>query len=138
MKVHPQVTHMNGIITVALIPQFIGDETDDNDRARIGAYGQPMINLGGSFSDDQTPTPFTFSTGSPEVQAGVITAMPNMPARFMSENPTSQGSLDVITPNPVLAATIYAAAIQARVATAFQALRALTPEKLTSLPDQTV
>ena len=145
MKIHPQVTHLNGVITVTLVPQFIGADTDADDAARISAYGDPQINLGGSFSDG-APTPFTFVTGHPEVWVGLMQQMQYRPARFMTQLPTPQagepapvqGPLDVITNDPVRAATTYATTVQARIAAAMTALRARTPVKLTTLPDLTV
>lgn len=146
MKIHPQVTHLNGVITVTLVPQFVQESTDADDAARISAYGEPRVNLGGSFSDGAIPTPFTFTTGHLEVWAGLMTSMPYRAARFMTQLPTPvageaipvQGPLDVITNDPVKAATVYATAIQARVAAVMTALRTKTPAKLTTLSDLTV
>ena len=146
MKIHPQVTHLNGVITVTLVPQFVQEATDADDAARISAYGDPQVNLGGSFSDGATPTPFTFVTGYLEVWVGLMTGMQYRAARFMTQLPTpqagdpipAQGPLDVITNDPVKAATLYASSIQARILAVMTTLRAKTPAKLTTLPDLTI
>lgn len=145
MKIHPQVTHANGIVTVLITPQFIGDPTDQDDRDRITAYGDPLINMGGSFSDG-APTPFTFATAAPEVWAKLTTEMQGKAVRFMTQLPLAvagqpapvAGPLDIITSDPVKAATTYVTALQARIATAMGALRLKTPAKLATLPDTTV
>lgn len=51
MKIHPVVQHLNGAVTVALQASFVGDNTDTTDKQRIGAYGDPLVNLVGTFSD---------------------------------------------------------------------------------------
>ena len=145
MKIHPQVTHLNGIVSVVLVPQFVQEATDADDSARISAYGEPKINLGGAFSVG-APTPFLFNTGAPEVWASLMTEVPYRAARFMTQLPTpqagdpipAQGPLDVITNDPVKAATLYASSIQARILAVMTTLRAKTPAKLTTLPDLTI
>jgi hypothetical protein len=145
MKIHPQITHLNGIVSVVFTAQFVGDPTDASDRDHITAYGDPLVNLGGSFSDGATPTPFTFSTGSPEVWTHLTTEMQGKVVRFMSQIPPAQngqsalaGPLDVVTSDPVTAATLYVTAIQARIATVMGQLRLKSPAKLSSLPDSIV
>ena len=140
MKIHPQITHLNSVVTVTLVPQFIGDLTDDEDRLRISSYGDPLINLGGTFSDGATPAPFVIQTTAPEIWVGLISGLQNKPVRFMSQITSGQlqGALDVVTSDPVRAAQIYVPAIQARIAAVMSALRLKSPTKLTTLSDSTV
>lgn len=145
MKIHPEVTHLNGIVSVSLKAQFLGDATDADDRARMSAYGAPLINLGGQFSGVGDPAP-VYVTGAPEVWVKLDTELSGKVTRFMTRLPDAvagqptpvQGPLDVITPDPVAAATAYVTAIQARIASAMGVLRLKTPVKLSSLPDTTV
>ena len=140
MNIHPSVTHLNGIVTVALAAQFTGALTDADDRARISSYGDPLVNLGGSFSDGD-PTPFTLVTGSTEVWVPLTTRMQDRAIRFMTQLPAGEGvvgPLDVITSDPVKAAGVYVPAIQARIAGIMASLRAKTPAKLATLSDSTV
>lgn len=137
MVIHPQVSHLNGIILVTLVAKFTGESTDETDRQRISSYGDPLINLGGTFVDGE----FTFSTGAPEVWANLTTDMHKHPVRFMTQLPegeTSLGALDVLTANPVHAAETYVPTIGTRIALAMTQLRAKTPAKLVSLSDTTV
>ena len=55
MRVHPAVQHLNGAVTVTLQASFIGDVTDATDKQRIGAYGDPLVNLGGQFVGPSIP-----------------------------------------------------------------------------------
>jgi hypothetical protein len=145
MKIHPTVTHLNGIVSVSLSAVFDGAQTDADDQSRIQAYGDPKINLGGNFVDAADPT-FTFSTPGSEVYAALTTEMQGMVARFMKvqppaaagQQPVVPGPLDVISMNPVRAATVWTTAIQSRIATAVGQLRQVQPPKLTSLPDQII
>jgi hypothetical protein len=145
MKVHPTITELNGITTVTMSGQFIGDSTDVSDRALITAYGDPKVNLAGLFTDP-TQEQFQFQFPASEVYAGVTTTMASMPVRFMVAFPVTitygqctpeQGPLDCITPDPAHAATVWSEVIQTRVQQAMAALRAQVPV-LTSLPDLTV
>lgn len=145
MKIHPEIVHLNGVVSVVLKPQFLGDPTDADDRARIAAYGDPKVNMGGQFAGTGDPAPI-YTTGAPEVWVALTTEMPSKVVRFMTRLPDAvlgqpapaQGPLDVITTDPVAAATVYVAAIQARIASAVGALRLKSPAKLVSLPDTTV
>lgn len=165
MKVHPQVVHNSGIVTVTMQATFIGDPTDAGDQQRITAYGDPKINLGGLFTDPSDST-FAFTFPASELYVGVTTQLQNFPARFFTSLPLipqtgsnwnpfaptatgnpfatrshpglQQGDLDSVVTDPVRAATIWAAAIDTRVQAAMVTLRAKTPAQLTSLPDTTV
>lgn len=145
MKIHPEITHLQGIVSVSLKAQFVGDVADDDDRRRIAAYGDPLVNLGGQFTGLGDPAPI-YATGAPEVWVGLTQEMPKRTVRFMSKLPDpapglptpTQGPLDVITSDPVGGATVYVAAIQARIASAMTTLRGKTPVQLTFLPDTTV
>ncbi len=145
MKFHPVVVSLNGVVTVQLQAQFIGDSTDATDKTYIQGYGDPQVNLAGNFSDGATPTPFTFATASQSQYVGLTTAMQGQTARFMTQLPPAQpgqplpvaGPLDVITANPAKAAQVWTEAIQARCAAAMVALRAL-PAPLSTLSDTTI
>ena len=153
MKIHPQPAQLNGIISLVLTAQFVGDSTDANDQALIQAYGDPVVDLGGSFTNGQAVGPFTFNTTAPSVPVGLTTQMQSKEIRFMTQLPQVQPGphglrgglgapsearpLDIITPNPSLAATVYTASVQARIASVMAALRAKTAP-LVTLPDATV
>jgi hypothetical protein len=51
MKVHTIVSQANGIISVTLQAMFIGDSTDATDKALMAAFGDPEVNIAGSFTD---------------------------------------------------------------------------------------
>lgn len=145
MNLHPTITELSGIISVQVTAQFTGASTDANDRQRILAYGDPKINVAGLFTDPNN-TAFSFSFPVSELYAGITTALPGYIARFMIAEPItvtfgqpapSLGPLDCVTPNPQEAATVWAAAIQARALAAMTTLRAQTAV-LTSLPDVTI
>lgn len=146
MRIHPELQHQDGVVSVSLKVQFVGDLTDADDRARIFAHGDPLINLGGQFSAQAGDPPPVYKTGASELWVGLTRQMPGKVIRFMRALPEptlgqsapGQGPLDVIAQDPVAAATIYVAAIQARIASALATLRAKTPVQLTSLPDTTV
>ena len=146
MQLVPQVTHLDGIVTVAIACDFIGSPLDSDDQARIQAYGDPLLNLGGNFTDPGDPN-FFFQTASLEHYVKLTTEMRGFPARFMVNPPKARpgerstfvaGPLDVITSDPVRAATLWAMAIQERCNTVILSLRQKTPVRLTSLPPRTV
>ena len=140
MRIHPLVNHINGIITLQFSIQMVGDLTDADDRARMSAYGEPLINLGGVFSNGALPSPIKLSTGSPEVWASLVSELPTRKVRIFSVTPQGAGvgPLDILTADPVAAAAIYVTAIQARIAAAMTTLRQQTPTQLTTLPDTVV
>ena len=41
MKVTPTVTQANGIIQIKIQATFVGDPTDQSDKANIAAFGDP-------------------------------------------------------------------------------------------------
>lgn len=146
MQLVPQVTHLDGIVTVAVACNFAGNPLDSDDRARIQAYGDPLVNLAGTFTDPLDPN-FFFQTAATEHYVKLTTEMSGFPGRFMVQPPKARpgerssfisGPLDVITSDPVRAATIWAAAVQERCNTVIVNLRQKTPVKLTSLPTRTV
>ena len=162
MKIHPVVMQQNGVVSVSIQAQFIGETTDASDKQRIQAYGDPQVNLGGLFTDPSNTT-FSFTFPASELYVGITTQMQGFTARFMEAlpqarttippvngsffpgewegspgQPPSQGPLDCITTSPIEAATVWAAAIQTRVLAAMTTLRAQTPAALTSLPDQDI
>lgn len=146
MQLVPQVTHLEGIVTVAMDLRFVGNALDSDDQARIQAYGDPLVNLAGTFTDPTDPN-FFFTTAAGEHWVKLTQEMRGFPGRFMvivpkprpGERATfSTGPLDVITSDPVRAAGIWATIIQDRCNTVISALRLKTPVKLTSLPTRTV
>lgn len=133
---------------VTLQTSFVGGVNgvnDDSDKARIAAYGDPRVNMGGTFTDP-TDNTFTFQMGSQENLHGITTEMMNFPARFMVQLPITPagsassvlGPLDCITSNPVKAATAWNAVMANRIGQAITTLRAKTPPQLSILPDSTV
>jgi hypothetical protein len=146
MQLVPIVTHLDGIVTVAMDLRFVGNTLDSDDQARVQAYGDPLVNLAGTFTDPADPT-FFFSTAANELWVKMTQEMRGFPGRFMVVMPNPRpgeratfapGPLDVITIDPVRAAGLWATAIQDRCNTAISALRLKTPVKLTSLPTRTV
>jgi hypothetical protein len=144
MKIHPSINHISGVVTVTLQAQFIGDTTDAADSVKIKAYGDPKVNLGGDFTDGADPT-FTFSLGSSAVFVGITQEMHNNAVQFMVALPKAepgkpipaQGPLQVVTPDPVRAASVWKDGVIARIQASMITLRAY-PSPLTTLPDVTV
>jgi hypothetical protein len=131
MKVHTIVSQANGIISVTLQAMFIGDSTDATDKALMAAFGDPEVNIAGSFTDPNN-TSFTFQMPTTEKFVGVTTQLSAQTARFMlalpaSSNPNQpspiQGPLDVITANPSAAAQAWQTVIVGRIRQAMQTLR---------------
>lgn len=85
MNIHPVVTQANGIISMSIEAQFIGDSTDASDKALIQAYGDPKINLAGTFTDSAASLVFAFP--ATELYVGLTTQMQNYTARFMLSLP---------------------------------------------------
>src|SRR5271169_42576 len=120
MRIHAVVTQANGVISVTLQAQFVGDATDITDKQKIAAFGDPLVNIAGSFTDPNSVTspPFTFLFPQTEQYVGVTTQMSSYTARFMEVlpqapsqpgfPPPTQGPLDCITPNPSEAAQAWA------------------------------
>ncbi len=115
MRVSPQVTQANGIITLKLIATFVGDPTDTSDKANIAAFGDPQVNMAGNFQDPNNAA-FTFLFPATDVIVGITTQMSSRPVRFMlalpgPQNPNQpapiQGELDCVTSNPSEACEAY-------------------------------
>ncbi len=116
MQVKAIVSQSNGIISVTLQALFVGDQTDASDKAKIAAFGDPVVNIAGNFVDPNNPS-FTFAFPLTELWVGVTTQMSSYTARFMEAlpgpvNPNQpapiQGPLDCITINPSEAAQAWA------------------------------
>lgn len=144
MKLHAVVTQANGIISVRLQAAFVGDPTDANDKALIAAFGDPQVNLAGTFADPLNPA-FTFLFPSTDISVGITTQMSSQTANFMLalpsvQNPNQpapiQGPLDCITTNPSEAAEAWVSVVTTRIRQAFAMLRQnmLVP----SIPDSTI
>ena len=144
MLIHPIVVHLNSIVNVTLQASFDGSASDPTDKARISAYGDPKVNMGGSYVDPHSP--FTFNMMAAEYWKGITTEMNLNTAKFMTQLPAGlpgqpapkQGPLDCITSDPVLAATLWTAAVQVACGSSMTALRAKTPPQLSTLPDASV
>jgi hypothetical protein len=115
MLITPQVTQANGIIKLKLVATFVGDLTDASDKANIAAFGDPQVNMAGSFQDPLNPA-FTFLFPATDVIVGITTQMSTKTTRFMlalpnGQNPNQpapiQGELDCITTNPSEACEAY-------------------------------
>ena len=47
MQIKAIVSQSNGIISVTLQALFVGDPTDATDKAKIAAFGDPVVNIAG-------------------------------------------------------------------------------------------
>ena len=145
MIVHPVVTHQNSVVSLQMTVKFTGEVTDADDQKRIAAYGDPLVNMGGTFVDP-LDSAFSFNTASSDYYAKLTTEMSSKAIRFFKALPqTAPGqttaqlsALDVITTDPVRAAGVYNEQVGNRIQSAMVSLRALTPVALTTLPDKTV
>lgn len=115
MKLTPIVTQANGVISVVIQATFVGDQTDASDKAKIAAFGDPVVQIAGNFTDPNNPA-FTFAFPTTELWLGVTTQLSSYTARFMEalpgpQNPNQpapvQGPLDCITVNPSEAAQAW-------------------------------
>lgn len=121
MKLTAIVSQANGIISVTIQPTFVGDPTDASDKAKIAAFGDPVVNIAGNFADPQNPS-FTFQFPLTELWVGITTQLSSNTARFMEALPSNvnpnqpapiQGPLDCITTNPSEAAQAWANVLMA-------------------------
>jgi hypothetical protein len=149
--------------------QFLGvdasppdTEQDAIDQAYILAYGDPKVNLGGSFTDNSTIPAFTFKFSTPQEMVGITTQMQQVTARFYTvippvplhefpendwhihhplsspeENPPAVRPMDCITNDPERAAGVWVVAIQAQCSAKMTQLRE-QPSPLVTLPDQDI
>jgi hypothetical protein len=135
MQIKAIVTQANGIISVILQALFVGDPTDATDKAKIAAFGDPQVNIAGTFTDPNNLS-FTFAFPTTEMWVGVTTQLSSLTARFMEALPNQgnpnqpapvQGALDCVTQNPSEAATAWANILMApgtgRIAQAMMQLR---------------
>lgn len=145
MKIHPVIQHLNSVVTVTLQASFVGDTNDITDKTRIAAYGDPKVNMAGTFVDPVGGI-FTFSFPVSDYVKGVTTElasnsvrfMTQLPATMVGQSPAVQGTLDCVTSDPITAATAWVTVMDTRIVAAMAALRAKTPPQLTTLPDATV
>jgi hypothetical protein len=148
MQVKAIVSQSNGVISVTLQALFVGDPTDASDKAKIAAFGDPVINIAGNFVDPDNPS-FTFAFPLTELWVGITTQMSSYTARFMEalpgpQNPNqpapTQGPLDCVTINPSEAATAWANIMMmpgtGRIAQAMMQLRAM--QLVPQIPPTTV
>jgi|ERR1035437_8710346 hypothetical protein len=138
MKVHAIISQSNGVISITLQALFVGDQQDASDKQKIAAFGDPMVNIAGTFTDPSN-TSFVFAFPTTELWVGITTQMSSYTARFMValpsvQNPNQpspvQGPLDCVTPNPSEAcqawANIITSAGTGRIAQAMSTLRSNT------------
>ena len=144
MNLHPQVSQANGIISVRLQATFVGDLTDASDKANIAAFGDPNVNIAGTFVDPQNPA-FQFLFPSTDILVGITTQLSSYTANFMVALPNAvnpnqpapiQGPLDCVTTNPSEAAEAWVSVVEDRIRQAMVKLRMniLVP----SIPDVTI
>lgn len=137
MKIHTIVTQQNGIITVALSALFTaqaGDPeytSDQTDQQKIQAFGDPLVNVAGTFTDPNDTT-FSFGTPATEKYVGVTTKMLVTPLRFMFALPQpttpnlptpTQQALDVITTDVTRAVEVWRTSMLDRINQAMAKLR---------------
>jgi hypothetical protein len=145
MRLHPVIQHLNSVVTVTLQASFVGDSTDITDKTRIAAYGDPQVNMAGTFADPVGGT-FTFAFPVSDYIKGVTSELSSNSVRFMTQLPATvvgqapavQGALECVTSDPILAATAWVSVMDTRISAAMATLRAKTPSQLTTLPDATV
>jgi hypothetical protein len=143
MKIHTVVTQASGAIIVTIQPSFVGDMTDANDKALIAAFGDPQVNIAGTFVDPNN-TDFTFQFPTTENYVGVTTQLSSQQAIFMLALPSGppnmpapiQSAMACITPNPSEAATAWQSVVVTRISAALSALRSKT--LVPTIPDVTV
>lgn len=147
MLVHTVVGQNSGAITITIQATFNGQpspQTDNVDRSKIAAFGDPKVNIAGTFTDPNN-NQFTFSFPQTEQFVGVTTELSSYTAQFMVNLPTitapgqvpvTQGPLVCLTPNPAEAATAYVSVITSRISQAMMNLR--QQMLLPTIPDSTV
>ena len=144
MRIHTVVSQVGGVISLRLQAQFVGDTNDATDKSLIAAFGDPQVNIAGSFVDPSDST-FTFQMPTTEKYVGVTTQMGSNTANFMvalpqASNPNQvapiQGPLDVINPNPSRAAEVWQTVVVNRITQVMATLRAQVP--VPSIADVTV
>jgi hypothetical protein len=143
MKLHTVITQANGIVSLVIQPSFVGDMTDANDKALIAAFGDPEVNIAGSFTDPSN-TSFTFQFPTTENYVGITTQLSSQVASFTVALPSGppyqsapiQGAMMCITPNPSEAAQVWVSVVESRIQQAMMALRSKT--LLPTIPDITV
>src|SRR5271168_2152420 len=87
MKLNAVVSQSNGIISVTIQALFVGDQTDATDKAKIAAFGDPVVQIAGNFSDPNNPT-FTFQFPTTELWVGITTQLSSYTARFIESRLT--------------------------------------------------
>ncbi len=137
MLVHTIVTQTAGIIQVVIQCSFNGNpspQQDATDKAKIGAFGDPDINIAGSFTDPNN-NQFTFQFPTTELWVGVTTELSSQTARFYvalpnttapGQVPPVQGPMDCITNNPSEAAQAWVTVVTSRISQAMMNLRQQT------------
>jgi hypothetical protein len=134
MKVQAVVTQANGIISLRIQALFVGDTTDGTDKALIAAFGDPEVNVAGTFTDPNNPV-FTFQFPTTQNYVGITTQLSSVSANFMlalpqQQNPNMpspiQGPMDCITNNPSEAAVAWFNVVAASIRQQMLALRQQT------------
>lgn len=134
MLVHTVIGQNNGVISVKIQCTFNNQpsqQQDQLDRQKIAAFGDPVVNIAGSFTDPSN-NQFTFQFPTTELFLGVTTQLGSQQANFYialppptspGQQPPTQGPLDCITPNPSEAAEAWVAVVTNRIQQAMQSLR---------------
>ena len=144
MRITPVVTQANGIISLRIQATFVGDATDTADKQLIAAFGDPEINIAGSFTDPNNPS-FTFMFPTTQNYVGITTVLASQTANFMlalpmAQNPNQpapiQGPMDCVTTNPSEAAAAWYNIMVTNIRNAMQSLRQQT--LVPNLPSATV
>lgn len=134
MKIQAAVTQANGVIQVRIQALFVGDLTDSQDKALIAAFGDPEVNIAGTFTDPNNPA-FTFQFPTTQNFVGITTQLSSQVAQFMlalpqQQNPNIpapiQGPMDSITTNPSAAAVAWFNVVVSSIRQSMLALRAQT------------
>lgn len=137
MRINPITTQANGVISVQIQALFVGDPTDSLDKSKIAAFGDPLVNIAGSFVDPNNPS-FTFAFPTTELWVGLTQQLSSQTVTFMDALPSTvnpnqpapiQGPLDCVTNNPSEAAqawyyVIAQSGLNSRIGQAMQQLRA--------------
>jgi hypothetical protein len=133
MLVHTVIGQNSGIISVVIQAIFNSQpsaQQDSIDKAKIGAFGDPKVNIAGNFTDPNN-NQFVFQFPTTELYVGITTELSSQTARFYTalpnapagQAPPTQGPLDCITPNPSEAAQAWVSVITSRISQAMAALR---------------
>ena len=139
MKLHPVLDINDGVISVRLFPQFVGDLTDSTDRMLLSTYGDPLVNMGGTIVEDLGAGATGVTFKMPDVWVSLTTQMNEKIVTFSTSASSSlNGPLNVVVTSPttpVKAAMVYTTVLQNRCKDAILLLRtkSSTPPSVSDL-----